>query len=88
MKRGESPPAAIAREMHEELGITPAWRPLGEVRGEMYHRHDTLVCFRADVPAPSLTLDHGELATAQWFSGEQLPPDTGQYVRPILELIG
>jgi 8-oxo-dGTP diphosphatase len=87
MKRGEAPAAAIVREMHEELGITPEWQPLGEVRGQMFRRHDTLLCFRADVPAPSLILDHGEIAAVRWFTRDQLPPDTGQYVRPILGLL-
>ena len=73
--------------MDEELGLTPEWRPLGEVRGRMYGRRDTLVCFAAEVPAPSLTLDHGEIATVGWFAPDQLPPETSRYVPPILDLM-
>jgi 8-oxo-dGTP pyrophosphatase MutT (NUDIX family) len=87
IKRHELPLSAVRREMAEELGITiEDWRALGELTGRMHHRRDTLHCFRAELADPPLTLDLGELAAAQWFPRDQLPPELGSYVQRILEL--
>jgi 8-oxo-dGTP pyrophosphatase MutT (NUDIX family) len=85
IKHGEDPMIAAQREMHEELGIQiDHWTPLGEVSGRARHRHDTLHCFHAELDSPALTLDLGELYTAQWFPRTALPDDIGQYVHPVL----
>ena len=85
IKRGEAPVNAARREMREELGIEGAeWVDLGEIRGIVQHRRDTIHCFRAELPTPAITIDPGELSTASWFAFADLPPELGPYVMPIL----
>jgi 8-oxo-dGTP pyrophosphatase MutT (NUDIX family) len=85
IKRREPPLSTAQREMREELGITiDDWTSLGEVTGRMDHRRDTLLCFQAELRDPVLTLDPGELGVASWFRRDELPPDIGRYVLPIL----
>jgi 8-oxo-dGTP pyrophosphatase MutT (NUDIX family) len=85
IKRREPPRSAARREMREELGITiEDWTSLGEVTGRMDHRRDTLHCFQAELRDPVLTLDPGEIDVASWFGRDELPPDLGRYVVPIL----
>jgi 8-oxo-dGTP pyrophosphatase MutT (NUDIX family) len=85
VKRGEPPHIAARREMREELGIQAAdWSLAGEIRGTQNFRRDTIYCFRAELPAPTLTLDRGEIAAAQWFTRAQLPADLAPYVIPIM----
>jgi 8-oxo-dGTP pyrophosphatase MutT (NUDIX family) len=85
MKSGEEPLKAARREMHEELGIAiDNWTSLGEVAGRAQRRRDTLHCFNAELNNTPLTIDLGELYTAQWFPRTALPADIGQYVHPVL----
>ena len=86
IKSGEDATIAARREMHEELGIDiDDWSPLGEVTGRAQHRSDVLHCFAAELHEPRLTLDLGEIDSARWFARDALPPDTGIYVRPVLD---
>ncbi len=85
IKRRESPLSAAHREMSEELGLSGApWAEIGQVRGQLDHRRDTIYCFRAELSAPVLTLDRGELETARWFSRAHLPDDLAPYVDEIV----
>jgi 8-oxo-dGTP pyrophosphatase MutT (NUDIX family) len=85
LKRREQPLNAARREMREELGIEEAsWTSLGAIQGSVHHRRDTIHCYGAELTAPSVTLDLGELAAAQWFGRSELPPDVGPYVAPII----
>jgi 8-oxo-dGTP pyrophosphatase MutT (NUDIX family) len=85
MKRGESPLSAARREMSEELGLHGAdWTEIGELHGRVDHRRDTIHCFRAELSAPPLTIDPGELAAARWFTRDELPEDVGPYVGEII----
>ena len=85
IKRRESPLSAARREMSEELGLDGAeWTEIGELRGRVDHRHDTIHCFRVELSAPTLTIDPGELAAARWFSRDELPADLGPYVGEII----
>jgi 8-oxo-dGTP pyrophosphatase MutT (NUDIX family) len=85
IKRGESPVRAAHREMLEELGLDEAqWAEIGQVQGRQDHRRDTIHCFRAELAAPTLTLDRGELETAQGFSRARLPDDRAPYVDEIV----
>jgi 8-oxo-dGTP pyrophosphatase MutT (NUDIX family) len=87
IKRHEPPLSAARREMNEELGLEGAqWTELGELNGRVDHRHDTIHCFGAELSAPTLRLDHGELAVARWFPRTELPAELGPYVNPILAL--
>ena len=89
VRRRESPLRAAHREMEEELGVDAAqWRPLGEIRGSVNHRRDTIHCFEAELRAPGLTLAQGELDAAGWFERTELPADLAPYVAPILARIG
>jgi len=88
IKRRELPASAVRREIAEELGVTiEDFLLLGEVKGRMHHRRDTLHCFRAELDDPPLTLDLGELCAARWFRHDELPAELGGYVRPILALV-
>jgi 8-oxo-dGTP pyrophosphatase MutT (NUDIX family) len=85
VKRHEEPLDAARREMREELGIRAAdWSPAGDLRGTQNFRHDTISCFQAELPAPDVTPDPGELAAAHWFARSELPADLSPYVRPIV----
>jgi 8-oxo-dGTP pyrophosphatase MutT (NUDIX family) len=75
VKRGEHPEQTARREMHEELGVQPPqWADLGSVSTTLEHRQDTIHLFGAELVTPSVTIDRGELAAAQWFSPGELPP--------------
>lgn len=85
MKRGESPVTAARREMREELGVAIAeWTRLDEIVIDEYHRHDRVNYLAAEIRAPRLVIDRGELDRVQWFSRHQLPPDLGRYARAII----
>lgn len=87
IKRGEPPLNAAHREMSEELGLAPTrWIEIGELRGRVDHRHDTIHCFRAEVaPDQKLSIDRGELEAAMWFARSELPADLSQFVGPIVD---
>jgi 8-oxo-dGTP pyrophosphatase MutT (NUDIX family) len=85
MKRREAPVAAARREMSEELGLGGAdWTQIGELRGTVSHRRDTIHCFRAELCEPSLTIDRGELAAVDWFARGALPDELGPYVGSVI----
>jgi 8-oxo-dGTP diphosphatase len=85
VKRGEEPATAARREIEEELGVSiQNWDWLGELHTRNSYRNDELHCFRAELPARRLTLDLGELQTAEWFPRRRLPAALTRYVRPIL----
>jgi 8-oxo-dGTP pyrophosphatase MutT (NUDIX family) len=85
IRRGESPLEAAQREMNEELGVAiEDWTRLEELMIDDFHRHDRVSYMTAEVRAPHLVIDHGELATAQWFSRRQLPSELGRYARAII----
>ena len=85
MKRGEPPLTAASREMSEELGLHDvAWIEVGEIRGNVNHRRDTIHCFRAELCEPPLTIDRGELAAVDWFARGALPDDLAPYVGSVI----
>jgi 8-oxo-dGTP pyrophosphatase MutT (NUDIX family) len=85
MKRRESPLSAARREMSEELGLGGAdWTEIGQVRGTVDHRRDTIHCFRAEMCDPTLTIDRGELDSADWFARSELPEDLAPYVGSVI----
>ena len=85
VNRGEPPLETARREMEEELGLGSApWTPIGQIRGTVDHRRDTIHLFRAEVGTPALNVDGGEIAAAQWFARAELPPDLSPYVSPVL----
>jgi 8-oxo-dGTP pyrophosphatase MutT (NUDIX family) len=84
-RQGEPPQAAARREMNEELGVAiHELASLGQLIVESEHRLDHVHYYRAELRAPRLTIDEGELVTAQWFPRGQLPPELGRYARAII----
>jgi 8-oxo-dGTP pyrophosphatase MutT (NUDIX family) len=85
VRRRETPIAAARREMQEELGRRiDKWADLGELYVSADHHHDNLHLFHARVADRRLDIDLTELDKADWFPRDQLPPDLGRSVRPIL----
>ena len=85
IKRRERPIEAAQREMEEELGLgSETWNEIGQLRGRVDHRQDTIYCFHAELSKPGITPDHGELETVRWFARGDLPADLSPYVRPVL----
>jgi 8-oxo-dGTP pyrophosphatase MutT (NUDIX family) len=86
IKRHESPLSAAQREMNEELGLEGTeWSDIGELRGRVDHRRDTIHCFRAELSEPTLRIDRVELAVAGWFHRSQMPEELGPYVNEIMQ---
>lgn len=85
-RRCESALATTRREMEEELGLGDApWHELGELRGRLYRRRDTIHILGAEVSAPTLRVDPVELEAAAWFDRDRLPLWVTPYVRPTLD---
>ena len=85
IKRGEDPEATASREMNEELGVSiDRWRSLGVMALTIDHRRDQLHCFQAELNAPEIEIDRGELLEARWFRRDQLPDRLGRYTNRIL----
>jgi 8-oxo-dGTP pyrophosphatase MutT (NUDIX family) len=84
-RRGEAPAATAAREMAEELGLGGlGWRPLGELRGRMYRRHDVIHLLGTEVDHPSLRVDPGEISVVAWFERDRLPLWRSPLLEPII----
>jgi 8-oxo-dGTP pyrophosphatase MutT (NUDIX family) len=85
VRRGEPPEACAGREIAEELGISVAeWEALGRLEVMTHRCRDTLHLFRAEVAAPPLELDLGEIEAARWFARAELPAALAPYVIPVL----
>jgi 8-oxo-dGTP pyrophosphatase MutT (NUDIX family) len=82
-RRREPPAVAAAREAREEIGIEADWRPLATItfddRGET-----TLHAFVAEVAAPRLALDRGEIAHASWAPASHPPRPLSPSARAVL----
>jgi 8-oxo-dGTP pyrophosphatase MutT (NUDIX family) len=86
-RRGEPPPRAARREMHEELGLEDVeWKEIGHIEVTSGRRTDHLHCFRAELHEPAIRLDPGELLEARWFARDQLPDDRSPHLVAILGL--
>jgi 8-oxo-dGTP pyrophosphatase MutT (NUDIX family) len=89
IKRREAPPTAARREMREELGVQiEGLQDIGQVVASLHHSRATLHCFRAELRAPAITMDSGELAAVRWFPRRALPPKLGRLVGPVLARAG
>ena len=85
VRRREVPAVAARREMREELGRQiDDWRELGVLYVTTSHHRDNLHMFEARIPDRRIDIDLTELAEADWFRRDQLPPDVGQFVGKIL----
>lgn len=87
IKRGEKPVETARRETREELGRSiEDWVNRGELSIRNRRRRDNLRThlFQARVEDRRVEIDEIELAAAGWFPRQDLPPDIGRYVLPIL----
>jgi 8-oxo-dGTP pyrophosphatase MutT (NUDIX family) len=85
--RGEDAAAAIAREIHEELGLElHELRPLGDVDATGFHKLVTLHCFAARVDARALRVRWGELEEVRWAPPGSPPQPLGKDVPRVVAL--
>jgi 8-oxo-dGTP pyrophosphatase MutT (NUDIX family) len=87
--RGEPAPAAVRREMREELGLDMAWEPVGSLGAHSDNKLERVHCFVAPwPPGARLALSRGEIAEAQWFPLGAMPAPVGELSVRALSLLG
>jgi 8-oxo-dGTP diphosphatase len=87
MRRRETPLAAAAREMEEELGLRDLrWRELGARDMRLDGLAVRLACLHAELSDPAVAPDPVEIAEARWFDLRQLPVPRGSDVGSLLLL--
>jgi 8-oxo-dGTP pyrophosphatase MutT (NUDIX family) len=89
-KRGEAPEAAIEREVLEEIGITALRieKKLGTYFSQREGKRDTIDVFVARAEEFG-RLQRLEIAAAEWFKPDALPPDTSPATqRRVAEFLG
>ena len=85
LARGETPEAAVRREVQEEVGITlGAVQYLGQFVSTQTYNVDTVHVFNAATPSQACTIDPGEIAEARWFALEALPRVSEKTRRALL----
>jgi 8-oxo-dGTP pyrophosphatase MutT (NUDIX family) len=86
--RGEDPRHVAAREMREELGLSElSWRELSTLDMRLEHIAVNLTCMHAELKSPAVHPDPVEIAQAQWFALDELPPLLGSEVEQLLDLL-
>jgi 8-oxo-dGTP pyrophosphatase MutT (NUDIX family) len=74
LAKGETPEAAMRREVQEEVGVTVSRvQYLGQFVSTRAYNVDTVHVFTAPVPSQAYTLDRGEILEARWFARKALP---------------
>jgi len=89
-KKGEAPEAAVRREVKEEIGIdgVAIERKLGTYVSTLEGKRDTIDVFVVRAPAIG-RVPRYEIAAAEWFAPEALPPDISPATRRrVLEFLG
>lgn len=89
-KKGEEAEAAVRREVREEIGVDALTieRRLGSYVSTAEGKRDTIDVFVVRVPAIGKR-QRFEIAAAEWFAPEALPPDTSPATqRRIAEFLG
>lgn len=87
VERGETPSAAVVREVHEELGLTIEPLFLTTVYTEREYKKNTIHLFTARSEERRCTLDDVEIIDAQWFERGNLPANVGWTTRQALKAI-
>jgi ADP-ribose pyrophosphatase YjhB (NUDIX family) len=79
---GEDPEIALARELGEELGVTPAKvTDIGVTPSRFDHKREQLFTFVVDVDGETVRASEAEIADARWFAHDALPKTTGRFAR-------
>lgn len=86
--RSETPAAAGAREIREELGLSDlALRELSTVSLRVIRKPVQLTCMHASLEDPTVYPDPVEIAQACWFELDRLPRALGPEVRHLIYLL-
>jgi 8-oxo-dGTP pyrophosphatase MutT (NUDIX family) len=89
VRRGEEPAAALARELHEELGLTISDPiELAALPGPGRLRHHQTHIYRVDIEEPRVRPDPVEIAEAAWFDPASPPRPLGPMVSAGLRAVG
>ncbi len=81
VKRGESSEEAVVREVEEEVGIRiEVPKNCGSILDTRNHRHDTVWVFVSELKERKFSIDHTEIAEAQWFRIDAMP----EAISPLL----
>jgi len=83
IRRGEDPLACLARELAEELGITPTSASLIETFSGGGGRHLTDLC-RVELDSRALRVNAAEIAEARWCDPAAPPSPLGAMVELAL----
>jgi 8-oxo-dGTP pyrophosphatase MutT (NUDIX family) len=86
LAKGETPEAAVRREVQEEVRITlGAVKYLGQFVSTQTYNVDTVYVFSASTPSQACTIAPGEILEARWFARAALPHVSGK-TRMALQL--
>lgn len=76
IKKGEDPKETVIREVKEEVALDiDNVESLGSFDTHFEYKYDTVFCFTAILRDKNalVTIDNGEIETAEWFNCEALP---------------
>jgi len=74
LAKGETPEAAVRREVQEEVGIRLGGvQYLGQFVSTQTYNTDTVYVFSASTPSQACTIEPGEILEARWFALAAMP---------------
>jgi 8-oxo-dGTP pyrophosphatase MutT (NUDIX family) len=89
VRRREEPAAALARELHEELGLNVEGAvALGSLPGAGRMRRYRTHIYRVDLEEPRVRPNPVEIAEAAWFDPAAPPRPLGPLARTALRAVG
>jgi NADH pyrophosphatase NudC (nudix superfamily) len=87
VEKYETPPAAVIREVSEEVGLTlESVTQVGSIPYGKEYKKDTIHVFVAIAADDTLTVDHSEIKEAVWYHQDNLPPGTSPLFLSFLKL--